>query len=504
MWRWRGLETGLAAAVMALALLWAMHGPGIQWTVDSATYLSAADNLASGDGLRTFTGAPLTAFPPGLPVAIATLHDVGLSLESAAVLINVVSVVVATIAASVLLQRHARNNVVRWLTMVVVATSWPIIAVSLLVWSESAFVAACLGSILAAQRLQRESTRLGPLVILGLLSGLAFSIRYTGVIFAVIGVVVLLGRTPRPSRSLAIRLGLFLVIALGPALAWWLRNHAADGTLMGRRVDSDRGIGDVLDRLVVTFGRWAWPVDGSETVPRTLGWIVLLALVIATLLVVSRRLSSRGGFVSSVEPLALFVIGHTVIMVGFQLVVLTDPINWRLMIPVYLPGVVLAGVALDRVAIRFGRRAFIGVGVALAVFAGAGAVDFVDQVSDSHARRASAELPEPIRAEVASSVGRGAAVFSNAPDVLWRETRRQPLHLMPYSGSDHFTEAPSTLDELRRFVADSPGEVLVVWSDFVAAVFPAMVVPQDLGSSFEVTPLLIADGWSVFRVTAGG
>jgi hypothetical protein len=83
-------------AILAFLLSLRLHGPLL--SNDSFQYLSEARNLRDGNGLSTsiihfdierrsgIIPAPLTTFPPGFAIAIATLSWLPFSLETAAIL----------------------------------------------------------------------------------------------------------------------------------------------------------------------------------------------------------------------------------------------------------------------------------------------------------------------------------------------------------------------------------------------------------------------------------
>jgi len=79
------------------------NGPGI--SVDSVSYAAAATSFADTGRFVTYDGTDLTLFPPGLPAFLGVLIATGLSLSTAAVLVNVVAVCV-TVAASYFLARQ--------------------------------------------------------------------------------------------------------------------------------------------------------------------------------------------------------------------------------------------------------------------------------------------------------------------------------------------------------------------------------------------------------------
>ena len=84
---WRARRRNFAAplmlAVAALVLILTATPGGLGVSPDSTQYLSAAEYLQRGDGLRVHWweegSVPLTQFPPGHAVAIAALASVGLT-----------------------------------------------------------------------------------------------------------------------------------------------------------------------------------------------------------------------------------------------------------------------------------------------------------------------------------------------------------------------------------------------------------------------------------------
>src|ERR1700716_4109167 len=80
------IAIGLAVMSFVAVLIATRHGPGS--TPDSAVYLSTAEHLADGGRLVSYGGGLLTQFPPGFSVILAAAHKAGVTLDTAARVVN--------------------------------------------------------------------------------------------------------------------------------------------------------------------------------------------------------------------------------------------------------------------------------------------------------------------------------------------------------------------------------------------------------------------------------
>ena len=162
---------------------------------DSYQYLSAAANLTDGHGLRTSilhydvdrsTGtlpAPLTMWPVGYPVAIGSLHVLGVPLEAAAVLISALAFVAlvplfGAVARPLGLTPFATRLALLWLLANSWSAAFPAAAVS-----ESLFTALIVGAVALCLRSDAiADSRAWPLLVAGVLLGLAYWVRFAGLL----------------------------------------------------------------------------------------------------------------------------------------------------------------------------------------------------------------------------------------------------------------------------------------------------------------------------------
>jgi hypothetical protein len=217
---------------------------------DSCQYLSVADNIRAGNGFRTsivfyaenyHTGtlpAPQTVFPPGYSLVIAGLGLAGLKLETAALLVSLLSsaaLLPLLILGGRLLGIHPWAS--RALAFLMLCNSaWWLLSIALL--SEALFTLVTLATLLALLRAETLAAdlpgRTGWLLAGAFLAAFAFWVRYAGAfLLAAIGLYYLGAFAARRSRR---RFADMLLVGLAtsiPTAILLARNWLLSGSLQG-------------------------------------------------------------------------------------------------------------------------------------------------------------------------------------------------------------------------------------------------------------------------------
>jgi hypothetical protein len=331
---------------------------------DSASYLSTAFNLVHGRGLTTFSNQPLTLFGPGFPVVVAGLIKLGLGPVQAARTFNALAFVTCVWLSFLLLRRHVTGRWTATVVTVVVAISAILLQVSAMAWSEPGFIALSLVFILVLEDVIRRGGAPRLVVLAALLASIAFLFRYAGLALVPIGVVSLLSiRRERDWRTTLRSTLSFAVMSLVIPVVWVLRNHAADGTILGPRNPASATIWFTLKGLGNWTGQWLLPVPYwpyNPTFHFTPGLLDLVGfLVLGAALfelgrqlspwrrVTTQRIQSESSY--SLVPVLSFVTLYAVYLVVSELSTALDPISARLYSPMAVPLIVLATVALSHV-----------------------------------------------------------------------------------------------------------------------------------------------------------
>lgn len=441
----RELVLLLCGLAMAIAGLATAKGPGL--TQDSVGYLSTGVNMARSDGLRMLADQELTIFPPGLPLIAALGEVMGLGAEATLRILSIVSFGAMVLLGNRLLKRAIGHRWVAVGATALIATSPVLLGVSKMAWSEPPFIVVTLWWLAMLDGIwRRRAVSARDLAALCALCWAAFLLRYIGIaLVAVSGVALLAILRPISVRSVRRVAGFGLAAMLVPVAAM-LRNHAADGTVLGNRLESHDSIREVTARTAATVGGWLLPVGGLTT--RTLALIAIAASsAVAAGLVLALRRAGRhpeldtgdGGhkLFSLAGPL-LFIAVYVGYLTAAALSTSFEPTNSRYLSPIYIPGVVVAAVALT---------GFLGslssarwrklVGALAVVFVGAQAVVSLRDARDDAIHGIGFNSKGWVESETARAaadlIARSddAVVYSNNPNALWAATRMQPIHFAP-------------------------------------------------------------------------
>jgi hypothetical protein len=228
---------------------------------DSAQYLSMAKNVMAGHGVATslvwteehhrLGGMPVpqTNLPPGYPILIVLVSQLGVDPLRAAFLVSLVCFSIVPLVLYRILRAGGRPAV----QSVVVSGTWLVLPI---VWAN---VLACLSEMsytlltllslaCVGQSERRPTNRNAWLLLAGTLAGLSFTVRYAGIIYITsLGALFLLRAAGRRDvRSIR-----ELVLVGGPptafVLALFVRNYRLAGTFAGGvLMDESNSTGAVL------------------------------------------------------------------------------------------------------------------------------------------------------------------------------------------------------------------------------------------------------------------
>ena len=189
----RILVVPLGLALVAILIIgWATpYGLGV--SPDSTQYLSASRHLRDGEGLRVHWweegSEPLTHFPPGQVVAIATLESAGLTSDASARLMNSAALVAIALFSFGLARRAANGSIAAGVAATAaIVLARDVLAAHAMIWTEPVYLALMLGALLATARaLERDNT--GAVVVAAILAGVAGLFRYVAP--ALVGAIAL-------------------------------------------------------------------------------------------------------------------------------------------------------------------------------------------------------------------------------------------------------------------------------------------------------------------------
>ena len=382
------LIAGAVAAVLSFVTT-VPPGPGLD--PDAASYLGAAQSLAKGHGYRVpisnwleaDSTSALTHFPPGYPTAIALPIILGAKPTNAARIVNAVAVFV-DVALALWLVASIAGFVPGIAVALALLTMPPFAEVHLSVLSEPMFLACIVGALVAMVSAARESDERAILqraLIAGIAGAMAMITRYAGaaVVAAACLWMLLIPGTPTVRLRRA-------VIATIPAIAlvgsWIIRVHITSGVTEIRTIAAYGGFSSALRMAFDTIVDWMVPLMSDQSLPGR-AWIASLGVLALGIVIVSGfkiATGSIGGY--AIRAGLTLAACYIVVLLASRL--LADPnipFDNRLLSPLFVLAVIVAGIAIREWWSERSRSAHVACAVLVLAWFAASATVTQDEVS---------------------------------------------------------------------------------------------------------------------------
>jgi hypothetical protein len=418
-----------AFAIVAIVAAWlatAGAGPGLD--PDASSYLSAAESFAHGDGLVIQTAdwydpqptSTLAHFPPGYPVAIATLMKLGADAPQAARAIDALAAG-GTVFTVVYLVATAVGLAPAAIAGMALLVSRPIVLVHLSVLSEPLFLALLALTLLAM-------ARRAPPLLSGLVAALAALVRYAGVSVSAAVVFWELASPGTMKRRLS-RATLAALPTIVLQGAWTIYVSATSGPKSIRELGIYHGFGDTLAEGARTIVAWLAPTTDTPGPARM--WIGAIAAIAAGTVValgVKRAIRDRHIALQTLAACGVLAACYVGVVVASRLVADAGiPFDERILAPLILLTTTAAVVAVATAWSHWGLLIRWGTVAALSAWVGlSGAASVTEalwsttQGSDfASAQWRDSELLAWTRANAAE-----LALYSNWPSALYFHDHR--------------------------------------------------------------------------------
>lgn len=322
---------------------------GVGVSHDSAFYLSGAKSILEGDGYSTpivpwdhpESTEPIISWPPLFPLIVAVISLTGVEPIIGARFLNALIFGLIAMVAGFYLLRRTGSLLIATVGCVCVLTSFPLVFVSKMAWSEPLFI---LMITLFCFSMASFSENQKPIYLIAaaLLAALSFLTRFIGVTVIATGIIVLLLPGSYPIRQRLKATTIFLVISSALPALWILRNYAIADTFLGERSSSSVGLYHNLKITVGTIANWYIPPQIPLKIQIAFWGIGILPLV-AVILFQRYRLKSR--FIG-MEIWITFIMVYVFFLVVQASLIQFDDIGQRLLAPIVVPGIIVALVIL--------------------------------------------------------------------------------------------------------------------------------------------------------------
>jgi hypothetical protein len=306
----------------------------------------------------------------------------------------------------------------------------------------------------------------------------------------------------------ALVFGFATAIVATQFLAW---NQRRTGTGLGPRWRPDEPFWHHAGDGLTAIGRWLLPDGAPGAVAVGAGALLFVVAVLALVRAWSEREANVRGEttedqavesstrIGEAPVLAIFVIAYFAYMVWARTTSGFDPLNSRLMLPLFLPGVLLALALLDRYALRQTSKVARNVVLALPLLVFVPiAVDGLDELRTTHDvgnEYGNAAVDEFLASPVWNELPDDCAVLANDPWLLW--LRGVEAQLSPERVRELAIPISMELDELPA-LADTT-DLCLVWMDTGSTVFHT---PDELRAVVDLDEVATDGFTTIYRVTS--
>ena len=216
------LTIGLVAFLAAAHLLIRSSYHGLFFALDSVEYLSVAENLADGKGLRDYSYNFFSWWPPFYSLLLAFLNQFGIEIQDASRAVNIVAFGLIIIVIGCWLNRYIRSRLLITGTVILVATAHITNLVALFVLSETLFTLLILLALVYIDKFLNQQFPIRSLIISAFLAFLASITRYAGVAVIIAAVfLIVVDRKLSVVKKLRYVIG-YVSISLVPVLTYSL------------------------------------------------------------------------------------------------------------------------------------------------------------------------------------------------------------------------------------------------------------------------------------------
>ena len=352
--------------VALIALLGAAHmlirtaNYGAAVNPDSVTYLSAAISLLNGDGLQHSRGCAMIGQPPFYSLLIASVAAWGAEPLDAARFINIAAFALILLVAGLWMRRKVRSPAIL-LGAVLAAAAWPPLShEAAFIRTEPVFVLCVLLALLQLSAFLNRQGDWAPLALAALFSGLAALTRYPGATLIVVGAALPLLRRDAPFASRLARSFAFGAAASIPLAAALAHNLIVSGALVRlRNRPWSSTLAESPMQVIGVLQDWMLPIDAPVWAGALLWGLLLAALLAAAAIaLLARRAapargeahgkSGGGPILPLVLPLVAFAFLHVLFMAVATPLTVSQAVDSRYLLPIYLPMLLTGAVLLDR------------------------------------------------------------------------------------------------------------------------------------------------------------
>lgn len=361
---------GLVAAIGAAHLLVKSSVHGLLFTWDSMAYLSTAENLAAGKGLRNYSYQSFEAWwPPFYPILLAFLNLFGISVLEASRFVNIVVFGLIILLTGHWLSRYIKSSSLVIGAAVLIMISHIITQIASYALTDTLFILLTLLALLKIGAFL-DQKKVNPFVLSTFFASLASITRYLGItVILTATILILIDRDFSISKRLKYAT-IYAVVSSIPLSIVLGINQIRTGYYAGRRhstgatlLESTQQVGDTLSLwFYASEPTKRWLISDYLFLSDPPSWVssYLLATTILVLLLGffvlknTLRFHSMLNFntkkiqIRELAPPLLFTLVYTTSLIFLAPTATNQAIDFRYLAPVYVPILILIIFSLEQ------------------------------------------------------------------------------------------------------------------------------------------------------------
>ena len=345
------------ALIVAMATLGTAHilvrtstyGAGIHY--DSVLFLSIAENIAAGEGVKTFWGSEFVLGAPFFPSLLALISLSGIDPEEAGRLVNAAAFGLVILASGLWLWRTLASPNLALLGTIAILVAYPLNDRFAQLMTEPLFILFTVLALIFLEAFMNRKASMPFLMLAAFFAALAAVTRYPGITVIGTGVFLLLLFPRDMARISRIKYAAtFGSIASIPLAGVLVRNRIAAGTFAGNtgQIASDQPLADALNSMVDVFETWIIPDNMNQIEEWIIYMLAGVSVIVAIFITIFGKKWGRVGKESIILPFVLFILAY----LTFIALVLpfTSPqfLDERYVLPTWIPISLVAIFLLDR------------------------------------------------------------------------------------------------------------------------------------------------------------
>lgn len=364
------LLLALVAFIGAAHLLVRSSVHGLLLTWDSMAYLSTAENLAAGQGLRDYSYDLFEAWwPPFYPIFLALINLFGVGIFEVSRFVNIMACGLITLLIGHWVSRYTKSRLLVIGAAMLIMISHIFAQIASFALTDTLFILITLLALMNLESFLRQRNS-AFFALSAFFASLAPITRYIGItVILTVTILILIDQRLLISKRLKYAT-IYTTTSSIPLAIVLVMNQFITGHYAGRRWATGQTLSDSLQQISDTLSVWFYAPKPTETwldsdyllfleppswVPYYLLIVAILSLLMGLLVFRFYTRRKRPGLSARIMertqellPVIIFPLVYTMSLIMLVPVAAGQPIDFRYLAPIYVPILMLILVFLEQ------------------------------------------------------------------------------------------------------------------------------------------------------------